>query len=81
MRAGEFSASALAAASIIGSVTRRATEAIKPSPIAGKMKTMFDWAIGIVLPEKWTGGKGEPVATSARQSQRERIHRQLTYSI
>src|SRR5579863_3445966 len=68
LSAGEFSARACAAASIIALVTRRAPEATSPSPMAGKMKTLLHWAIGIVLPANWTGGKGEPVAIRARPS-------------
>jgi hypothetical protein len=37
LSAGELAASTGAAASIIGSLTRRAPEATTPSPIAGKM--------------------------------------------
>ncbi|CAM5616321.1 hypothetical protein SVIOM74S_07326 [Streptomyces violarus] len=50
------------------SVTRVARLAVTASPMAGKTYTLFDCATGTSCPSTVRGGKGEPVAISARPS-------------
>src|SRR5512137_305994 len=58
-------ASVRAAAANIRSVTRRAWQATTPSPTPGKMYELLPWPDTKVLPSRWQGGKGLPLAKMA----------------